>query len=58
MRSISNKERGKPLERTPSLKERSPTITTCLKIDAHAHTITPLTPSIYKMCTKLKEEGF
>jgi hypothetical protein len=37
-RSISNKERGGPLERTPTLKEPSPTATTLLKIEiACAH---------------------
>ncbi len=50
-------ERGGPLKRMPSLKEQSPT-TTCLKTNAHAHTITPLTPFIYIMCAKLKEESF
>jgi hypothetical protein len=32
-RSISNKERGGPLERTPSLKEPSPIATTCFKAE-------------------------
>jgi hypothetical protein len=31
-KNISNKERGRPLERTPSLKEPSPITTTCFKI--------------------------
>ncbi len=31
-RSISNKERGRPLERMPTLKEPSPTTKICFKI--------------------------
>jgi len=54
-RSISNKERGGPLERTPSLEEPSP-IATCFKTEITY--VTSLTPSTYKMCAKLKEEGF
>jgi hypothetical protein len=56
-RSISNTERGRPLERTPSLKEPSPTTTTCFKIKiAYAHYIAIDTLCL-KMCAKLKEHG-
>ncbi len=31
-KKISNKDGGRPLERTPSLEEPSPTVITCFKI--------------------------
>jgi hypothetical protein len=54
-RGISNKERGGPLERTPSLKEPSPIATTCFKTEI-TH-VTSLTPSAYKMRAEVKEEA-
>ncbi len=58
MRSILNRERGGPLERMPTLEEPSLVATTRLKQRLPTHTITLLTPSTYKMCAKLKKEGF
>jgi hypothetical protein len=45
VRNISNRERGGPLKRTPSLGETSP-IATCLKIRTRVHVIMPLTPFV------------
>jgi hypothetical protein len=56
-KSISNKEREGPFERTPSLEEPSFTIVARLKIEtacAHYNTIDRVT---YKMSTKLKKEA-
>ncbi len=56
-KNISKNEKGGPLERTLSLEKPSPIATTHLKIEiVWAHY--PLTPSSYKMCTKLREKGF
>jgi len=40
-----------------SLEEPSSIAQHISKYKSYAHDITPLTPSIYKMCVKLKKEG-
>jgi len=58
--AISNKEMGRPLKRTPSLDEPSPIVIAHLKTEITytyiTHVQTSLTPSVYKMCVKLKKE--
>jgi hypothetical protein len=39
-----------------SLEEPSPTAIARLKIEIACSVVTPLTPSVYKMCAKLKKE--
>jgi hypothetical protein len=57
MKSISNKEKGGPPARMFSLEEPSPTAIACFKIEIVCNVVMPLTPSVYKMCEKLKKEG-
>lgn len=58
-RSIVDKERAKTFERMSSLEKPSPTITTHLKIKVTCvQSNTPLTPFVYKINAKSKEEGF
>ncbi len=57
MKSISNKEKVGPLERMFSLEEPSPTVIARFKIEIACNVLMPLTPSVYKMCEKLRKEG-
>jgi hypothetical protein len=45
---------GRPPERVPSLEEPSPTAT---NMSQNRDVVTSLTPSVYKMCAKLKKDG-
>jgi hypothetical protein len=40
-----------------SLEEPSPTAIARFKIEIACNVVMPLTPSVYKMCEKLKKEG-
>jgi hypothetical protein len=55
--SISNKERGRPPKRMPSLEKPSPTTIACFKIETACTHVTPLTLFAYKNVHKIERRG-